>query len=314
MKNFFYSIFFILLFLFSIAIFYLSTAGFETSKFNNLIIKEIKKKDAKIDLNLEKIKIKFDIKKIQLFLSTNKPKITYQNIEIPITEIKVYSKINKILSSKIEISQIIFRVEKFKIKDVQDLAIRIKPSNFKTYLLNNLNSGEIEEAIFELNVDKNFNLIGYKAKGKIKKVDAKIINNFTIKNISFNFIFDSQLTLINSINANFEGILVSNGSISLKRNKAIQIKGMFDTQFDLKENQLKKFIKNNKFFNENEIKIQGSLTHEFEIKINNNFKIMDYDYKSRGNILESKINLKKSFKNDALKKEIKKILFNKANV
>jgi len=314
MKNFFYSIFFILLFLFSIAIFYLSTAGFETSKFNNLIIKEIKKKDAKIDLNLEKIKIKFDIKKIQLFLSTNKPKITYQNIEIPITEIKVYSKINKILSSKIEISQIIFRVEKFKIKDVQDLAIRIKPSNFKTYLLNNLNSGEIEEAIFELNVDKNFNLIGYKAKGKIKKVDAKIINNFTIKNISFNFIFDSQLTLINSINANFEGILVSNGSISLKRNKAIQIKGMFDTQFDLKENQLKKFIKNNKFFNENEIKIQGSLTHEFEVKINNNFKIMDYDYKSRGNILESKINLKKSFKNDALKKEIKKILFNKANV
>ena len=314
MKNFFYSIFFILLFLFSIAIFYLSTAGFETSKFNNLIIKEIKKKDAKIDLNLEKIKIKFDIKKIQLFLSTNKPKITYQNIEIPITEIKVYSKINKILSSKIEISQIIFRVEKFKIKDVQDLAIRVKPSNFKTYLLNNLNSGEIEEAIFELNVDKNFNLIGYKAKGKIKKVDAKIINNFTIKNISFNFIFDSQLTLINSINANFEGILVSNGSISLKRNKAIQIKGMFDTQFDLKENQLKKFIKNNKFFNENEIKIQGSLTHEFEVKINNNFKIMDYDYKSRGNILESKINLKKSFKNDALKKEIKKILFNKANV
>jgi len=314
MKKFFYSIFFILLFLFSIIILYLSTAGFETSKFNNLIIKEIKKKDAKIDLNLKKIKIKFDIKKIQLFLSTNKPKITYQNIEIPITEIKVYSKINKILSSKIEISQIIFRVEKFKIKDIQDLAIRIKPSNFKTYLLNNLNSGEIEEAIFELSLDKNFNLISYKAKGKIKKIDAKIINNFTIKNISFNFILDSELTLINSINANFDGISVSNGSINLKRNKAIQIKGMFDTQFDLKENQLKKFIKKNKFINENEVKIKGSLTHEFEVKINNNFKIIDYDYKSRGNISESKINLKKSFKNDALKKEIKKILFNKANV
>ena len=122
------------------------------------------------------------------------------------------------------------------------------------------------------------------------------------------------MTLINSINANFDGISVSNGSINLKRNKAIQIKGMFDTQFDLKENQLKKFIKKNKFINENEVKIKGSLTHEFEVKINNNFKIIDYDYKSRGNISESKINLKKSFKNDALKKEIKKILFNKANV
>jgi hypothetical protein len=140
------------------------------------------------------------------------------------------------------------------------------------------------------------------------------MRNFTIKNISFNFILDSELTLINSINANFDGISVSNGSINLKRNKAIQIKGMFDTQFDLKENQLKKFIKKNKFINENEVKIKGSLTHEFEVKINNNFKIIDYDYKSRGNISESKINLKKSFKNDALKKEIKKILFNKANV
>ena len=94
MKKFLYLIFVILIFLFVTIVIYLSTIGHETSKFNNLIIKEIKKKTPTIDLELKKIQIKLDIKKIQLYLSTNKPKITYQNIKIPITEIKIYSKLN----------------------------------------------------------------------------------------------------------------------------------------------------------------------------------------------------------------------------
>ena len=148
MKNFLYSIVLIFIFLFTLVVIYLSTIGHQTSKFNNLIIKEIKEKDSKIDLELKKIKIKLDIKTFQLFLSTKNPKFIYENITIPITEIKIYSKINKILSSNIEVSQIIFRVKKFKIQDIQKIAIRIKPSNFKTYLLNNINNGEIEDALF----------------------------------------------------------------------------------------------------------------------------------------------------------------------
>ena len=39
------------------------------------------------------------------------------------------------LYSKIDVSKIVFRVKEFKIQDIQKIAIRIKPSNFKTYLL-----------------------------------------------------------------------------------------------------------------------------------------------------------------------------------
>ena len=200
MKKILFLIFFAFIFILTASILYLSIFGVKTSKFNNLIIEEIKKKDSAVKLELNTVTIKFDIKKIQIFLSTDNPKITYQDIKIPVTEIKIYSKINKILDSKIELSQIIFRVKKFKINNIQKIAVRIKPSNFKTYFLNNLNEGEIEKALFNIKIGKNFELIEYKANGTIKKVNAKIKNGIEIKNIGFNFIVDNNLSLINSIN------------------------------------------------------------------------------------------------------------------
>ena len=55
MKKFLYSIFLIIIFLFTMVVIYLSSIGHETSKFNNLIIKEIKKKNSTIDLELKKL-------------------------------------------------------------------------------------------------------------------------------------------------------------------------------------------------------------------------------------------------------------------
>ena len=311
MKNFLYSVILIFISLFVLIVIYLSTIGIETSQFNNLVIKEIKKKNPSINLVLKKIQIKLDIQKIQLSLSTNNPKIVYQNINIPITEIKIYSKINKIFNSKFEISQIIFSVEKFKLQDVQKIAIRIKPSNFKNYLLNNINEGTNEKALFNLNIDKDLKLVDYKASGSIKKIDVKIINNSIIQNISFNFKVDKNLILMNSIKASYEGISISSGSINLQREKEIEIDGKFNTQFNLNEDQLNKLFPKVKFLKENKIKTQGSLLHIFNLKINNNFKIIDYDYKSSGNISQAQIILKNNFKNQFFEKQIKKILFKK---
>ena len=311
MKSFLYSVVFTFIFLFAAVVIFLSTVGLETSKFNNLIIKEIEKKEPKIELELKKIKIKLDEKKIQLFLSTNNPKIVYQKIKIPITEIKIYSKINKIFSSKVEVSKILFSIEKFKIQDIQKIAIRVKPSNFKAYLLNNIIGGEIEKASFNLDINKNFKLVDYNVSGSVKKIDSKITNDFIIKNISFNFIADSKLTLINSINASYEGVSVSNGSIDLQRKERIEIKGKFNSQFNIREGQLNNLFTKIQFFKENKIEMQGSLLHTFNLKINNNLKIVDYNYKSNGSILQSEIILKNDFINESIKKPIKKIFFEK---
>ena len=311
MKKFLYSILLIFIFLLISTVTYLSIIGLETSKFNNLIIKKIEKKDARIKLKLETIKIKLDIKKVQLFLSTDRPKITYQNIKIPITNIKIYTELNKIFNSKVEISQITFGVEDFKIQEIQKIAIRIKPSNFKTYLLNNINGGKIEKALFDVSIDKDFKITDYKANGSIKNINGAIKNNFILKNISFNFIIDKNLTLINSVNARYKGIFISNGSINLQREEEINIKGNFNSQFDLKEYQLNELFEKVKFFKENKIKTKGSLLHSFYLKMNNNFKIIDYDYKSSGNISEAEAVLKNDYTNKLINKSIKKILFKK---
>ena len=158
MQKIIYSFFLILIALFVFFIIYLSTVGVETTRFNNIIINEIKKKDPSIQLSLDKIKVKFDIKKIQVYLSTVEPEIIYQNIKIPIKEINLYTKIISILKSKNQINQAILSLEGLNIKDAQKLAIRIKPSNFKTYLLNNLENGEIEKILINVELGENLNI------------------------------------------------------------------------------------------------------------------------------------------------------------
>ena len=311
-----YSIFLILVSFFIFIIVYLSSVGVETSKFNNVIINEIKKKDPNVEISLDNIKIKFDIKKIQIYLSTFEPQITYQGIKIPIKEINLYTKIISILKSKNEINQVIVSFQNFKLKDVQKLSTRIKPSNFKTYLLNNLNDGEIDKILIDIKLDENLNISDYKVNGSVKKVNIKILNDLSIQDVSLNFITDKNLTLINSLNAKYKDITISNGSLTLKRDKQIDIEGKFKSQFNLNENEINKFfIKSKiKFLEKNKANIKGSLIHNFSLKIDENLKLIDYDYKSKGNISESQIILKDDFKNNFIKKSIKKFSISKTNL
>ena len=312
MKKIVYSFLLISLLLIALAIIYLSTVGVETSKFNNIIINEVKKKDSNVQLSLNKIKIKFDLEKIQIYLSTIKPNIDYQGIKIPITDINIYLKLSSILMSNNEINRLVLSLENFNIKDIQKLAIRIKPSNFKTYLLNNLDNGKIKKILIDVNLDKDLNISDYKINGSVKKIDVKISDDLLIQNVNLNFISDKNLTLINSINANYKNILVSNGSLSLKKKKNIEIDG----KFNLNKDSINKIFPklDLSFLKKNRINVKGDLLHKFILKIDENFKLIDYDYKSSGNISESKIVLKNPFKISLIKKPINEILISKTNL
>ena len=316
MKKIIYSFFLVTLSLLVFLLIYLSSIGIETSKFNNIIINEVKKKEPNIQLSLNKIKIKFDIKKIQIYLSTIEPQITYQGIKIPIIKINLYSRILAILKSKNEINQAIISLENFKTKDIQKLAVRIKPSNFKNYLLNNLNNGEVEKIFIDIKFDKNLKIDDYKINGSVKEIDLKVIKDFAIQNVGFNFISDKNLTIINSISANYQGILISNGSVNLNKGKEIEIEGKFNSKFNLDKDEINKlFTKSNiKFLNKNKVNVQGSLLNKFIFKIDKNFKLVDYNYKSSGEISEGQIILKDAFKSSFVEKKINKLLISKTNL
>ena len=177
MKKIIYSFLLIILSLTIFIIFYLSTIGVETSKFNELIISKIKEKDSNIQLSLDKIKIKLDIKKFQVYLTALYPKIIYNNIKVPVIEINIHSKIVSILKSKNEINQIMVSLENFNIEDIQKLSVRIKPSNFKTYLLNNFSKGKIKKILINVSLDKDLNIVDYKVNGAVEKINIKILAN-----------------------------------------------------------------------------------------------------------------------------------------
>ena len=316
MKKFIYSFFLITLSLILFFIIYLSVNGVNTSKFNNIIINEIKKKDPNVQLILGKIKIKFDLKKFQIYLSTLEPQIIYRDVKIPIKEIGLYSKISSILKSKNSVNQAILIIENFNVKDIQKLAVRIKPSNFKTYLLNNINNGEIEKILIDVKLDENFQINDYKVNGSVKKINIKAFNNLLIRDVSLNFISDKNLTLINSISANYQSISISNGSTSFKKNKKINIEGKFDSQFNLSGDVINKlFVESNiNFLKKNKVNLQGSLLHKFSLTIDENFKLNNYEYSSKGNISKSQVILKNNLKTVFLEKPIKKISILKANL
>ena len=313
MKKTLYTLISIFIILISIGIFYLSFIGLETSKFNNIISSEIKKKDSAITIELKKILIKFDLKEFQIYLSTSKPLITYQNIDIPIEEVNIYSKIIPLLKSKVEISQANFVIKNFELKQIQIAALRIKPSNFKTYLLNNLKQGKLNELVGIISLNNNYEIIDYKFNGSIEGVDVLLPKSHNVKDLNLNFAADKNLVLLNSINASYNGLKILNGSINLENKDEIFIKGKFDSKFNFNEQDINSFIKN-KFFLENKIIAKGNLVHDFNLNLDQNYKLIKYDYILNGNIEESKINFNKSLKNQFLKKSIKTIQFTKTKI
>ena len=316
MKKITSSLFLILTLITILFIFYLSIVGIETSRFNNIIIKEIEKKDPNIKISLNKIKVKLDIKKIQLYFSTLEPQIIYQNIKIPIKEISLYTKLISILKSNNEIEKAILFFENFNVNDIQQLATRIKPSNFKTYLLNNLNDGKVEKILVDVKLGKNLEIIDYKLNGSIKKVNIKVSKDLLIQDVSFNFVSDKNLTLINSLNAKYQGISISNGSLSLRTLEQIDIEGKFNSQINISGDEIKKlFIKANlNFLEKYKVSVRGSLIHNFALKIDENFKLADYNYKLNGNISDSEIVFADDFKSTFLENPISRILIKKSDL
>ena len=139
--------FFLLIFIifFSIIII-LSTSGIETDKFNNIIIKKAAE-TRNVDLNLNKIKFKIDLKELSLFLETQRPKITYRDLIIPVKNIKVYIDFLSLIESKTKINKVSLVLEELDIVQLNKLSAIIKPSNFKSILNNKIKKGKLISTI-----------------------------------------------------------------------------------------------------------------------------------------------------------------------
>ena len=137
------------LFLFFIVIFIslivaLSTIGIKTKKFNNLITNQINKFDNNIDLKLNVIKYKIDINQLSLFFQTKDPQFKFQNIQIPVKNIKVYVDFKSLFKQDLHIKKINLILVKQKLKKLKMLSKSFKPSNFNSFINNRVQKGMID--------------------------------------------------------------------------------------------------------------------------------------------------------------------------
>ena len=91
----------------------LSTVGLETDKFNKLISTKVSHSN-NINLKLNTIKFKINMKELSLFLETQNPKIKYRDISIPVESIKAYIDFIHLFKSELKIKKTNLVLEELK--------------------------------------------------------------------------------------------------------------------------------------------------------------------------------------------------------
>ena len=195
-----------------------------------------------------------------------------------------------------------------KIKDIQKI-LGQSHQILKVFLLNNLVDGKIVKSNFDLTFDDNFKIKDFKINGKVNRLNAQISKEIALNNVSFNFAFDKNLVLLNSVKTNFRDIVITNGVVEVEKKEEVKISWKFNSNFNLENENIKNLFSKQKFklLEKNSIKITGTALQNFDLKLSNTLKVLDYDYSSTGKIEEAKILFKKELKPKILDKGINKI-------
>ena len=268
----------------------LSTIGIETDKFNNLIIKKISQTNNKINLKIDTINFKFDLKKMKIFLETINPKITMKESLIPAKNIKVYIDFFSLIKSKPEIDKIILSLNQLSIFELKKISVNFKPSNLNSFLNNNIKQGQIDSEI-EIFFSKENIFENFITKGSVSNLEASLIDNLSLKNASFNFFADSSDILIKSFFGEMQPFKINDGDIRIKLNPNIIIESSFNAKINydknLKENY--KFIEKNSAF-KNILNLKSDLINTFKVNLDKTYKIKSYKLSSKGRIIKRKVN------------------------
>jgi len=310
MKKIFYISIFTLLFGFISLIGILSTVGYETDKFNNIISKKINESNKSISVNLKKIKFKFDIKNLSLFLETNKPNLEYKNLDIPIKSIKIYLNLIGLIKQENKINKINILSGDLNVNQLKKIIVKTKPSNLNSFILNKVKQGSLNTEL-ELYLDNNQRINNFIAKGEVKEMEVNLINDLSLKKTSFIFFTDSSDTLIKNVRSELDGILIKDGYLQIEKNKKINIKSDFNSEIKINKKNIVNYLPLFKEikFNNNDINLIANLDHFLDITFDETLKVIDYAYTNKGTLNQLSIKLDKFINSSFLDKDINDLNF-----
>ncbi len=300
------SIFLFLLIFFILG--YLSLIGYETDKFNSFLEKKVDLSIPNTKVNLNKIKIKIDIKKLSFFLTTQKPLINYQKNQINVKKIDAYINLKSLLLGAPKIDKINITSDEIGVNQIKNIIKYQKPSNLRKFFLNEVNSGNLN---FKLDLELIENKIqNYEINGIVKNFFSSS-KNLNFEKTSFTYSFKKDSGEIDNIRGLINGFQINSGNIEFNNSESLNLKGNLKSDLKLGKSDFKKFFKKETLFNFEEIKVSGKLQSSFKINFDKTLKVIDYEIKSSGDIQNSEIKLREEKEYVFLKDKINKVVLEK---
>ena len=302
----------LLLFIFLITI--LLTIGIETNKFNEFISKKVSQAK-NIDLELDTIKFKIDLKELSLFLEAKNPKITYREVYVPAKDIKVFIDFVSLIKSDVKLKKLNLKLKELDITQLNKLSSIIKPSNFKSILNNKIKKGKLISEI-EIFLKEDGTIKDFIAKGTVKNLEAELSSNLYLRKINLGFFADQNDILIKNIFGYLEDIKISEGDIKLNLENGVEISSNFNSKIDFNKNTFLKYSEIFKKFEflKNLKSLKANLSNNIFLNLDSTYKIKDYSYNISGNIEKGKFELFKPFKNDYFRDELKTVYLSELKI
>ena len=231
-----------------LCIFYLSYFGINTSKFNSLIIDQIKNQNSKLDIDLKKIKLHLDLKNISIKIKTQNPTlIINKSKSIDLEEISSNISIKSYFQNKFAIKNLSIRSKNNDIKDFIEF-YRVSTNTPQIILLNQI----IKKGNIKLKANLNFDQSGkvnkdYKISGNVANTEFGLIKFKNIKGISFNFKITDKNYDLKNILFNLNKTTFNSDFINIqKKDKNFFVEGNLKNKNDnVDEDFLSFFFKNN---------------------------------------------------------------------
>ena len=286
----------------------LSTLGIKTNKFNDLISKKVSE-TRNINLKLNSVKFKINPKEFNLFLETENPNILFKEVLIPAKNIKVYIDFISLLKSDPKIKKASVALEELDIAQLNKLSIILKPSNLKN-LINRIKKGKIISEIDFFLTDQG-NIENFIAKGEVKNLQAKLLNNLNFTKINLEFFADKKDILIKNIFGNLEDIKISNGDLKINLDNGIKLNSSFNSKLNYKENLFEKYAQYFKKYRfvENIQSIKLNFNNNFSINLDNTYKVIDYNIKLNGKIEKANFQISPEIKTKFISNQLKEVYF-----
>ena len=223
----FYKYIIFLIVLVSIPFFYLSYFGIKTSKFNSIIKNKIQDHNPRLDINLNKVNIFLDIKKISIKIKAEKPILILDKTkEIEFEEIISYLSIRSYLLKEFAIKNIKLSTYDNDIKNILSF-YRLINNSPQLLIFNQIfKKGDVRFSIY-FNFDKNGKINNdYEINGEVRNLKIGLLNFKDIENINFKFNATNKNIDFKNIKFIYDKVNFNSDNIFIKDNiKNYFIKG-----------------------------------------------------------------------------------------